>query len=164
MSIYVKKLIASITGLVTKYLRQFGVMSPLNYDQQILGAQAVMNLHETGSLFYLAEADAGSTMYTVWQGSEDNKPYAITVTNTGHATNPVVDSSKIGDCKAFAYPPKLSCGAAQQAMSQAGITDAWNFCRLRQSMDPVGNPFYDFAFNTRGPVRVDAVTGQVTSA
>jgi len=151
-----------IIATIKKYLRRIGVLPPLNYDQQIWGAKSLMDLYQTGSRFYLAEADSGNTMYTVWQGSQDQKPYAITIDTSGHATAPIVDDSRVAECMAFEYPPKLSCAQAQQAMVKAQITDAWAFCRLRKTVDYRGNPFYDFAFVTRQPVHVDAATGQVT--
>ena len=147
---------------IKKYLRRLGVLSPLNFDQQIWGTKSLMDLHQSGSQFYLAEADAGGIMYTCWQGSQDQKPYAITVDTSGHTSGPILDDSRVAECMAFVYPPKLSCAAAQQAMVKAGISDIWSFCRLRKTVDYRGNPFYDFAFITRRPVHVDAVTGQVT--
>jgi hypothetical protein len=46
---------------------------------------------------------------------------------------------------------------------KAGITDAWTFCRLRQTVDfPQANPFYDFVLSTGKTAHVDANTGQVT--
>jgi hypothetical protein len=152
----------SIITHIQRYLRRLRVLSPLSFDQQIYGAQSLMNLHQSGSWFYLAEADRNGTMYTCWQGSEDAKPYAITVDITGHATGPTFDDSRVAECQAFVYPPTLSCAQAQQAMINAGITDAWIFCRLRQTVDYRGNPFYDFTFSNRQPVHVDAVTGQIT--
>ena len=152
-----------IIAHILRHLRRFGLLSPLNYDQQIWGAKALMDLYQHGSKFYLAESDFGGTMYTVWQGVHDSKPYAITVDPTGHAVGPTFDDSRVGDCQVFVYPPKLSCVQAQQAMIKAGITDAWSFCRLRQSMDFRYNPFYDFAFTVRTAVHVDAVTGAITS-
>ena len=151
-----------IIATIKKHLRQLGVLSPLNFDQQIWGGKSLMDLYQSGSQFYLAEADSGGTMYTVWQGSQDQKPYAITIDTSGHATSPVIDDSRVAECTAFVYPPKLSCTQAQQAMAKAGITDTWTFCRLRKTVDYRFNPFYDFAFVTRRPVHVDAVTGQVT--
>jgi hypothetical protein len=151
-----------IIAAVKKHLRRLGVLSPLTYDQQIWGGKSLMDLYQSASQFYLAEADSGGTMYTVWQGSQDQKPYAITIDTSGHATSPVIDDSRVAECTAFAYPPKLSCAQAQQAMVKAGITDTWTFCRLRKTVDYRFNPFYDFAFATRRPVHVDAVTGQVT--
>jgi hypothetical protein len=152
-----------IVATIKKHLRRLGLLSPLNFDQQVWGAKSLMDLHQNGSQFYLAEADAGSTMYTCWQGSEDQKPYAVTIDSSGHVTGPTFDDSRVAECMAFAYPPKLSCAQAQQAMNKSGITDTWTFCRLRKTVDYRGNPFYDFTFTTRQPVHVDAVTGQVTA-
>lgn len=152
----------TIIATITKYLRQLGLLSPLGFDQQVWGAKTLMDLDQTGSKFYLAEANAGGIMYTCWQGSLTQQPYAITIDTAGHTTGPTPDSSKIGDCMAFAYPPTLSCSTAQQAMTQAGIEDAWAFCRLRKTVEATSNPFYDFAFATRNPVYVDAMTGKVT--
>jgi hypothetical protein len=57
----------------------------------------------------------------------------------------------------------LSCAQAQAALVKAGITDAWTFCRLRQTVDfPQANPFYDFVLSTGKTAHVDAMTGQVT--
>lgn len=151
-----------IIAAVKKHLRRMGLLSPLGFDQQIWGAKSLMDLYQSQSQFYLAECDAGGTMYTVWQGSQDQKPYAITVDIAGHSTGPTFDDSRVAECTAFVYPPTLSCAQAQQAMVKAGITDAWTFCRLRKTVDYRFNPFYDFAFSTRRPVHVDAVTGQVT--
>ena len=152
----------SIITLIRQYFRRLGFLSPLSFDQQIWGAKSLMDLHQNGSKFYLAEADRNGTMYTCWQGSEDTKPYAITVDITGHATGPTFDDSRVAECQAFVYPPTLSCNQAQQAMTKAGITDTWLFCRLRQTVDYRGNPFYDFTFDGRQPVHVDAVTGPIT--
>jgi len=152
----------SIITRIKQYLRQLGLLSPLSFDQQIWGAKSLMDLHQSGSKFYLAEADRNGTMYTCWQGSEDTNPYAINVDITGHATGPTFDDSRVAECQAFVYPPTLSCAQAQQAMTKAGITEAWLFCRLRQTVDYRGNPFYDFTFTNRQPVHVDAVTGQIT--
>jgi hypothetical protein len=152
-----------ILSLMQKYFRKFGLMAPLGFDKQVWGAKALMDLYQPNSTLYLAETNAGGTMYTCWNGYHDNKPYAITVDPTGHTTGPVYDSSRIGDCEAWQYPCKINCQQAQQAMIKAGITDAWTFCRLRKTVDsPQANPFYDFTFASRQPVRVDAVTGQVT--
>ncbi len=152
----------TIVSAIKRHLRRIGLLAPLGYDQQIWGAKSLMDLYQSRSQFYLAEADAGGTMYTVWQGSSDQKPYAITVDTIGHASAPVIDDSRVAECTAFVYPPTLSCAQAQQAMAKAGITDAWTFCRLRKTVDYRFNPFYDFVFATRRPVHVDAVTGQVT--
>jgi len=152
----------SIITRIKQYLRQLGLLSPLSFDQQIWGAKSLMDLYQDKSKFYLAEADHNGTMYTCWQGSEDTKPYAITVDIAGHTTGPTFDDSRVAECQAFVYPPTLSCSQAQQAMTNAGITDVWLFCRLRQTVDYRGNPFYDFTFADRQPVHVDAVTGQIT--
>jgi len=154
--------IMAIIATIKRHLRRIGLLNPLGFDQQVWGAKSLMDLHQSGSLFYLAEADRDGTMYTCWQGSQDSRPYAITIDSTGHATGPIFDDSRVAECQVFVYPPKLSCAQAQQAMVKAGITDTWTFCRLRQTVDYRGNPFYDFAFAARRPVHVDAVTGQVT--
>ena len=157
------KIIHQISNLVTRHLRKFGLMQSLTFDQQVWGAKSVMDLVQYGSKFLLAEADAGGTMYTCWSGGRDQKPYAISVDVTGHATTPVYDSSRIGDCGAWVYPPKLTCAQAQVALVKAGIPDAWTFCRLRQTVDfPQANPFYDFVLSTGKTAHVDANTGQVT--
>ena len=157
------KIIHQLSNLVTRHLRKFGLMQSLTFDQQVWGAKSVMDLVQFDSRFMLAEAGNGVTMYMVWSGSRDQKPYAISVDVTGHATTPVYDSSRIGDCGAWTYPPKLSCAQAQTAMVKAGITDAWTFCRLRQTVDfPQANPFYDFVLSTGMKAHVDAVTGAVT--
>ena len=151
----------SIITFFKRVAVKLGFMSPLNFDQQIWGAKSLMDLYQNGSQFYLAEADSGGTMYTVWQGSRDQKPYAITIDTTGHATGPVFDDSQVGECTAWVYPPKMSCVQAQQVMIKSGITDSWAFCRLRKTVDYRFNPFYDFAFTTRPPVHVDATTGKI---
>ena len=157
------KIIHQISNLVTRHLRKFGLMQSLTFDQQIWGAKSVMDLVQFNSRFMLAEANSGGTMYTVWSGSQDQKPYAVSVDVTGHATTPTYDSSRIGDCGVWCYPPKLSCAQAQAALVKAGITDAWTFCRLRQTVDfPQANPFYDFVLSTGKTAHVDANTGQVT--
>jgi len=152
----------NLINTIKKYMRRMGLLSPLGFDQQIWGAKSLMDLYQCQSQFYLAEGDAGGTMYTCWQGSQDSKPYAVTVDTSGHTTGPTFDDSRVAECKAFVYPPKFSCAQAQQAMVKAGITDPWTFCRLRKTVDYRYNPFYDFTFATRRPVHVDAVTGQVT--
>ena len=152
----------AIISSIKKYLRRLGLLSPLNFDQQVWATKTLMDLHQHGSQFYLAEANRDGTMYTCWQGSEDSRPYAITIDISGHSTGPTFDDSRVAECQAFVYPPKLSSVQAQQAMINAGITDSWSFCRLRKTVDYRGNPFYDFTFPTRQPVHVDAVTGQVT--
>jgi hypothetical protein len=147
---------------IKRHLRRIGLLSPLSFDQQVWGAKSLMDLYQSGSLFYLAEADRDGTMYTCWQGSQDSRPYAITIDYSGHATGPNFDDSRVAECQAFAYPPKLSCIQAEQAMVKAGITDSWSFCRLRQTVDYRESRFYDFTFSTRRPVHVDATTGQIT--
>jgi len=154
----------AIIATIKRHLRRLGLLSPLSFDQQVWGAKSLMDLHQSGSRFYLAEANRGETMYTCWQGSQDNRPYAITIDSTGHSTGPTFDDSRVAECQAFAYPPKFSCAQAQQLMVKAGITDSWAFCRLRQTVDYRESCFYDFTFATRKPVRVDATTGQVTQS
>jgi hypothetical protein len=157
------KIVRRIFNLLTRHLRKFGLMQSLSFDQQVWGAKSVMDLEQFKSRFMLAEAAPGATMYTVWLGSRDQKPYAISVDVNGHATTPTQDDSRIGDCGAWSYPPKLSCAQAQAALVKAGITDAWTFCRLRQTVDsPQANPFYDFVLSTGKTAHVDANTGQVT--
>jgi hypothetical protein len=58
-------------------------MQSLDFDQQVWGAKSVMDLVQFDSQFMLAEADTGGTMYTVWSGSQDQKPYAISVDVNG---------------------------------------------------------------------------------
>jgi hypothetical protein len=152
----------SVILTVKKYLRKYGVLAPLGFDQQVWGAKSVMDLVQHGSQFLLAEATPDGIMYTCWSGRRDNKPYAITIDPTGHAIGPFYDSSKIGDCMAWSYPPKFSCLQAQAALVKSGITQTWTWCRLRQAVAPQGTPFYDFTFDGRNPVHVDADTGQVT--
>jgi hypothetical protein len=157
------KLLTNIFNHILGHLRDFGLLAPLSFDQQVWGAKSVMDLVQHGSKFLLAEADAGGTMYTCWSGSRDQKPYAISVDVNGHATTPVYDDSRIGDCGAWVYPPKLTCAQAQVALVKAGIPDAWTFCRLRQTVDfPQANPFYNFVLSTGKTAHVDANTGQVT--
>jgi len=157
------KIVRRIFNLLTRHLRKFGLMRSLSFDQQVWGAKSVMDLEQFNSRFMLAEAAPGATMYTVWLGSRDQKPYAISVNVNGHATTPTQDDSRIGDCGAWTYPPKLSCAQAQTALVKAGIPDAWTFCRLRQTVDfPQANPFYDFVLSTGKTAHVDANTGQVT--
>jgi hypothetical protein len=146
---------------IKKYLRKFGVMSLLNFDQQLWGAKSVMDLVQHESRFLLAEAGPGGVMYTCWLGHSDNKPYAITIDPTGHATGPFYDSSKIGDCIAWSYPPKFSCAQAQAAMIKSGITQAWTWCRLRQAVAPQSSPFYDFVLSNGETAHVSADTGKV---
>ena len=151
----------SIMSTVQRWLRRLRLLAPLDFDQQVWGAKSLMDLHQDGSLFYLAEVEAGGTMYTCWQGSRDSKPYAITISSSGKSTGPTLDDSRVGDCGTWAYPPKLSCVQAQAAMAKAGITGTWTYCRLRKSVDYRFNPFYDFVFHSHAPVRVDAMTGAV---
>lgn len=162
----------SILLFLKKYLRKFGLVEQLDFDQQVWGAKSLMDIHQQGSKFFLAEGNNDDTVYTCWNGASDNLPYAITVDTNGFSTGPVQDSSKIGDCMLWEYPPKISCADAVIAMANAGITTVWQGCRLRQGVDPQYNPFYEFTFDTqleslRGrndpfTVNVDAVTGQVT--
>ena len=157
------KIFSQISNLLARHLRKFGLMQKLDFDQQVWGAKSVMDLVQHGSLFMLAEANAGATMYTCWLGNRDQKPYAVSVDVNGHATTPVLDDSRIGDCGTWVYPPRFSCSQAQVAMTKAGITDTWTFCRLRQTVDfPKANPFYDFVLSKGGTVHVDAMTGVVT--
>ena len=68
------KIIRQISNLVTRHLRKFGLLAPLTFDQQVWGAKSVMDLVQFDSRFMLAEANNGGTMYTVWSGSQDQKP------------------------------------------------------------------------------------------
>lgn len=150
----------SIILSIKKYLRTFGLLGPLSFDQQVWGAKSVMDLVQHGSQFLLAEAGPANTMYTCWSGRRDNKPYAVTVDSSGHATGPVLDSSKIADCVAWMYPPKFSCQQAQTVVIQSGVVESWIFCELRKTI-ACPNPVYTFKFVIHAPVTVDAVTGKI---
>lgn len=139
---------------------KLGVSAPLSFDQQIWGAKSVIDLVQHGSQFLLAEGTNGGSCYTCWLGARDNRPTAIVVDNTGHATGPFPDDSKTKDCQPWSYPPKVTCAQAVTVLTASGITETWTTCTLKKATGQK-NPAYTFSFAQHQPVVVDAVTGKI---
>lgn len=159
MSIFyrIKQFFASLTGRLSVGL---GVSAPLNFDQQVWGAKSVIDLVQHGSQFLLADGANGGDCYTCWLGARDNRPTAIVINSTGHATGPFPDDSRTKDCVAWTYPPKVSCLAAVAVLEKSGVAEAWTTCTLKQTAGQK-NPAYTFAFAQHAAVVVDAVTGKI---
>jgi hypothetical protein len=150
----------SLFSLFKRLLINVGVRSPLSFDQQVWGAKSVMDLVQHGSQFLLAEGTAGQDCYTCWLGAKTKTPTAIVIDNTGHATGPFPDDSKIKDCAPWTYPPKITCAQATVTLVKAGITEAWVTCTLKKVTGQT-NPAYTFTFVQHTPVTVDATTGKI---
>lgn len=150
----------SLLNFIQRHLRKFGFMAPLTFDQQVWGAKSVMDLAQFKSQFLLAEGSAGSSVYTCWMGSRNKVPTAVVVDSAGHATGPFPDDTRVKDCVAWTYPPKITCAQAVANLVKAGITESWATCTLKK-VTGQKNPAYTFTFAVHTPVTVDATTGKI---
>lgn len=150
----------NILSFVKKLLIKVGFSSPLSFDQQVWGAKSVMDLVQHGSKFLLADGVNGGDCYTCWLGANDNRPTALVVDVTGHATGPFPDDSRVKDCVAWNYPPKVNCAQAVAVLIKSGVTEAWKTCELKQ-VTGQKNPAYTFTFDQHAAVSIDAVTGKI---
>lgn len=139
------------------WLRQYKILPPLSYDQQVWGAKSLMDLYQPASFFYMSDADQGGTMLTLWRGSQDGVTYKITVDVDGQSTGPTKCNNP--NVIAFGYPPLYSCAQAGKMLVKAGITEAWLHCTLEQLTN--GYIMYYFTFHQHAAVTVDAMTGEI---
>jgi hypothetical protein len=154
------KIFNNILNRILSYTRQVGLMSPLSFDQQVWGAKSVIDLVQHGSKFLLANGVNGGDCYTCWLGARDNRPTAIVISSTGHATGPFPDDSRVKDCQPWTYPPAINCSQAVEVLIKTGITEVWADCTLKQTAGQK-NPAYTFTFAQHPPVTIDAVTGKI---
>lgn len=131
-----------------------------DFDMQIWRAKTLMDAHQNGSLFWLAQTQ-GTDFYTCWRGARDGQPWAIGLDQSGKSWGPTQDGSRIGGLEPFLYPPKYTCVQAGQTLINAGITEAWTQCSLLKHSDY--NPVYEFQFATHPVVFVDATTNQIVT-
>lgn len=150
----------SIIPFFKRFFIKLGLATPLSFDQQVWGAKSVMDLYQVKSQFLLADGANGGSCYTCWLGSRDRVATAINVDSAGHATGPFPDDTRVKDCVAWTYPPKVTCAQAQAVVLKAGITESWTTCTLKQ-VTAQPNPAYTFNFLQHAPVSVDAVTGKI---
>jgi len=154
----------SIISFVTLYLRKFGILPTLSFDQQVWGAKTIMDLYQMQSEFFQASADANGVMQTYWLGSQDHDPYRVSIDPYGHAATPVYDASPVGECEIFSYPPQFSCAQAQAVVARTTTVEPWTHCELKKAPSTVSHPVYRFSFLLHEPVEVDATTGQILTA
>jgi hypothetical protein len=153
----------SIISFVTLYLRKFGILPTLSFDQQVWGAKTIMDLYQMQSEFFQASADANGVMQTYWLGSQDHDPYRVSIDPNGHAAIPVYDASPVGECEIFSYPPQFSCAQAQAVVARTTTVEPWTHCELKKAPSTVSHPVYRFSFLLHEPVEVDATTGQIVT-
>lgn len=154
------KIFSALFAKILKLTQVLGFTAPLSFDQQVWGAKSVMDLVQQGSKFLLADGTNGGDCYTVWLGAKDNRATAVVIDSTGHATGPFPDDSRVKDCQAWKYPPKITCAQAVGVLTKAGITETWTDCTLKQATAQK-NPAYTFVFAQHAAVTVDAVTGKI---
>jgi hypothetical protein len=154
------KILTNIFNGILGHLRNFGLLAPLSFDQQVWGAKSVIDLVQHGSQFLLAEGVYQGDCYTCWLGARDKVSTAIVIDNVGHATGPFPDDSRVKDCQPWQYPPKVSCAQAVGVLIKSGVTETWIKCTLQQ-ITGQKNPAYTFMFAEHAPVMVDAVTGKI---